>query len=74
MKKLAIAAILSALLAGCWPKAEPYSEADAAEQTAICVYRIKTECKPLPDGTKDRACPAYVECRKYADEFEQKGQ
>lgn len=60
-------AILALTLSACRPA--PYTEAEAAERAAVCIARIQTECKPLPNGKKDRACVAYLECKKYADEF-----
>jgi hypothetical protein len=61
--------LFALIVVGCDPSAAQL-EADAANKTAVCLARIQTECKPLPDGKKDRSCPAYVECRKYADDFE----
>lgn len=66
-KTLAIVGLL--FVVGCLPPAAQ-PEVDAAQAAAACIVRIQTECKPLPNGKKDRACPAYVECKKYADEFE----
>jgi hypothetical protein len=63
-----VGAILALVLGACQPA--PYTEAEAAERAAICIARIQTECKPLPNGKKDRACVAYLECRQYADDFE----
>lgn len=67
--KRALVALALALV-GCIPTASPCSEADAAQTVAVCVARIQTECKPTPEGKKDTACPAYVECKETIDKWE----
>ncbi len=55
---------------GCVPTLPPCGTEHLAADVAACVVRMQTECKPLPDGSKDRKCPAFVECSATVDRWE----
>ncbi len=40
----------------------PCSTEALASHAAVCNARIRLECKPLADGSKDLNCPAFVAC------------
>jgi hypothetical protein len=63
---------LALLVAGCGSPQmpEPCTPEAIAMHAGTCQLRIRLECKPKPDGSKDLDCPAFVECNKQSLEEE----